>query len=103
MLLSGKNHHEVNGNSNANYYRLLLQSFSNIAETLLKNAERYPASPQAITDLELVKPFLGLFEILEIEKACYRSEEVTRIRQSCGELWDRAIEAVRSTNIEFGE
>ncbi|KIL85011.1 hypothetical protein FAVG1_11882 [Fusarium avenaceum] len=82
---------------------LLLQSFSNIAETLLKNAERYPASPQAITDLELVKPFLGLFEILETEKACYRSEEVRRIRRSCDELWDRATEAVRSMNIEFGE
>ncbi|KAM0317625.1 hypothetical protein ACHAPQ_010938 [Fusarium lateritium] len=82
---------------------LLLQSFSNIAETLLRNAERYPASPQAIPDLELVKPFLGLFEILEIEKACYRSEEVRRIRQSCGELWDKANETVYSMNVGFGE
>jgi hypothetical protein len=70
---------------------------------LLKNAERYPASPQAIRDLELVKPFLGLFEILENEKACYRSEEVRRIRQSCGGLWDRATEAVSLMNIGFDE
>lgn len=102
MLLFGKNH-IATGNANADYDRLLLQSFSNIAETLLKNAERYPASPQAITDLELVKPFLGLFEILETEKACYRSEEVRKIRRSCGELWDRATEAIRLMNIEFGE
>jgi hypothetical protein len=70
---------------------------------LLKNAERYPASPQAIRDLELVKPFLGLFEILETEKACYRSEEVRRIRQSCGELWDQATEAIHLMNVKFNE
>ncbi|KAM0342028.1 hypothetical protein ACHAPU_009756 [Fusarium lateritium] len=82
---------------------LLLQSFSNIVETLLKNVVRYPVAPQAIHDLDLVKPFIGLFEILESEKACHRSAEVRRIRTSCEELWGRATEAVESMSIDFGE
>ncbi|KAM0544849.1 hypothetical protein ACHAPJ_011594 [Fusarium lateritium] len=81
---------------------LLLQSFFNIAETLLKNVERLPSSPQALSDLHLVEPFLKLLNVLAAEeRECYRSEEAKSMRKSCGELWSRASEAVRSMNMEF--
>ncbi|KAF4966842.1 hypothetical protein FSARC_5521 [Fusarium sarcochroum] len=81
---------------------LLLQSFFNIVETLLKNVEEYPASPQALPDLNLVKPFLKLINVLASEeKTCYRSEEAKRMRKSSNELWSRASEAVQSMDMEF--
>lgn len=71
-------------------------------ETLLKNVEKHPESSQALSDLQTVKPFLRLLDVLAAEeKQGYHSEEAKRMHTSCVELWSKASEAIRLINIDF--
>ncbi|KAM5373886.1 hypothetical protein ACJZ2D_006715 [Fusarium nematophilum] len=76
---------------------LLLHPFFAAVSTLLENVVRYPESAQARSDLATVKPFLELLDILvDDERQCSRSEEVTRMHQVCRDLKGKAVEAVES-------
>ncbi|TPX06857.1 uncharacterized protein E0L32_002353 [Thyridium curvatum] len=70
---------------------LLLQPWYAISTVLLRNVLRYPASPQALSDILLVNPFLQLLKNLAgDERQCSRSEEAKRMYREGQDLSDQA-------------
>ncbi|KFA51649.1 hypothetical protein S40293_10128 [Stachybotrys chartarum IBT 40293] len=75
---------------------MLLHAFFVAASSMLYNLTQNPTSPNALSDLHLVKPFLRLLETLAREpRACSRSEELRRMHGTCNSLNNEAKKAVQ--------
>ncbi|KAH7130955.1 fungal-specific transcription factor domain-containing protein [Dactylonectria macrodidyma] len=79
---------------------LLLHAFFSTATTLLYNLLRYPTSPHATSDIDMLEPFMKLLEILvSYKRRCSQSEEAKRMYQTCMDLRIQVIEAIRSLDL----
>ena len=75
--------------------RMLLDAFYGAARSILHNSKQNPTSPNALSDLGLVEPFLGLLETLVLDSGTLsRSEELVRMRRTCSVLNDEAKAAI---------
>jgi hypothetical protein len=75
---------------------MLLHAFFAAASSLLYNLTKYPMSPNAVSDLDLVEPFLRLLETLARDPSTLsQSEELGRMRRTCNSLNFEAKEAVQ--------
>ncbi|UKZ80980.1 hypothetical protein TrVFT333_008746 [Trichoderma virens FT-333] len=75
---------------------MLLHAFFAAASSMLYNLTQNPMSPNAISDLDLVEPFLRLLETLARDPSTLsRSEELVRMRRTCNSLNLEAKEAVQ--------
>lgn len=71
---------------------MLLHAFFAAASSMLYHLTQNPTSPNALSDLHLVKPFLRLLEILARDSRAFsRSEELGRMHS----LHDEAKKAVQ--------
>lgn len=75
---------------------MLLHAFFAAASSMLYNLTQNPMSPNAISDLDLVEPFLRLLETLARDpRTLSQSEELVRMRRTCNSLNLEAKEAVQ--------
>lgn len=75
---------------------MLLHAFFGAASSMLYNLTQNPMSPNAISDLHLVEPFLRLLETLARDPSTpSQSEELVRMRHTCSSLNLEAKEAVQ--------
>lgn len=75
---------------------MLLHAFFAAASSMLYNLTQNPTSPNALSDLHLVKPFLRLLETLTRDpRTSSRSEELRRMHQTCNSLNNEANKAVQ--------
>ncbi|KAH8131270.1 fungal-specific transcription factor domain-containing protein [Trichoderma asperelloides] len=75
---------------------MLLHAFFAAASSMLYNLTQNPTSPNAVSDLDLVEPFLRLLEILARDpNTLSQSEELVRMRRTCNSLNLEAKEAVQ--------
>lgn len=75
---------------------MLLQAFFAAASSILYNLTQQPMSPNAISDLDLVEPFLRLLETLARDPStASQYEELVRMRRTCNSLNLEAKEAVQ--------
>ncbi|KAF4464532.1 fungal specific transcription factor domain-containing [Fusarium albosuccineum] len=75
---------------------ILLHPFFASVTTLLEHVISYPTSPHAQSDIQIVKPYIRLLEVLASEKrTCYKSVESKRMHQACTELVGRAEQATQ--------
>ncbi|KPM42195.1 hypothetical protein AK830_g4308 [Neonectria ditissima] len=75
---------------------MLLHAFFAAASSMLYNLTQNPTSPNALSDLHLVKPFLRLLETLAGDpRTRSRSEELGRMHQTCSSLNNEAKKAVQ--------
>ncbi|KAL6861976.1 fungal-specific transcription factor domain-containing protein [Trichoderma novae-zelandiae] len=75
---------------------MLLHAFFAAASSMLYNLTQNPMSPNAISDLHLVEPFLRLLETLARDPSTLsQSEELVRMRRTCNSLNLEAKEAVQ--------
>ncbi|TFB01689.1 hypothetical protein CCMA1212_006299 [Trichoderma ghanense] len=81
---------------------MLLHAFFAAASSMLHNLTQNPMSPDAISDLDLVKPFLRLLETLARDPSTLsQSEELVRMRRTCNSLNLEAKEAVELFSSRF--
>lgn len=77
----------------------MLHPFFAAVTLLLENVLRYPASPNAQSDLNVVEPYLRLLDTLVGEGGqCSRSEEADRMSRVCNDLYDKGKVAVQDAN-----
>ena len=75
---------------------MLLHAFFAAASSILYNITWNPTSPEAHSDLHLVKPFLHLLETLARDQSTYsQSEESRRMNHVCNNLNNKAKEAIQ--------
>lgn len=75
---------------------MLLHAFFAAASSMLHNLTQNPMSPNAVSDLDLVEPFLRLLETLARDPSILsQSEELVRMRRTCNSLNLEAKEAVQ--------
>ncbi|KAL7944561.1 fungal-specific transcription factor domain-containing protein [Trichoderma barbatum] len=75
---------------------MLLHAFFAAASSMLYNLTQNPMSPNAISDLDLVEPFLRLLETLARDPSTLsHSEQLMRMRRTCNSLSLEAKEAVQ--------
>lgn len=75
---------------------MLLHAFFAAASSMLYNLTQNPMSPNAISDLDLVDPFLRLLETLAGDPTTLSlSEELARMHRTCNSLNFEAKEAVQ--------
>ncbi|RFU72800.1 fungal specific transcription factor domain-containing [Trichoderma arundinaceum] len=75
---------------------MLLHAFFAAASSMLYNLTQNPMSPNAISDLDLVEPFLRLLETLARGPSTLsQSDELVRMHHTCNNLNLKAKEAVR--------
>ncbi|UKZ94145.1 uncharacterized protein TrAFT101_009031 [Trichoderma asperellum] len=75
---------------------MLLHAFFAAASSMLYNLTQNPMSPNAVSDLDLVEPFLRLLETLASDPSILsQSEELVRMRRTCNSLNLEAKEAVQ--------
>ncbi|UKZ68401.1 uncharacterized protein TrAtP1_009439 [Trichoderma atroviride] len=75
---------------------MLLHAFFAAASSMLYNLTQNPMSPDAISDLDLVEPFLRLLETLARDpRTLSQSDELVRMRRTCNSLNLEAKEAVQ--------
>lgn len=75
---------------------MLLHAFFAAASSMLYNLTQNPTSPNALSDLHLVKPFLRLLETLTRDpRTRSRSEELGRMHRTCNSLNNEAKKAVQ--------
>ncbi|KAH7126542.1 fungal-specific transcription factor domain-containing protein [Dactylonectria estremocensis] len=75
---------------------MLLHAFFAAASSMLYNLTQNPMSPNALSDLHLVKPFLRLLETLVKDpRTASRSEELRRMHRTCNSLNNEAKKAVQ--------
>ncbi|KAL7919888.1 fungal-specific transcription factor domain-containing protein [Trichoderma austrokoningii] len=75
---------------------MLLHAFFAAASSMLYNLTQNPMSPNAISDLGLVEPFLRLLETLARDPSTVsQSQELVRMRHTCNSLNLEAKEAVQ--------
>lgn len=75
---------------------MLLQAFFAAASSMLYNLTQNPTAPNAISDLDLVEPFLCLLERLARDPStASHSEELVRMLRTCNSLNLEAKEAVQ--------
>ncbi|KAF6824011.1 fungal specific transcription factor domain-containing protein [Colletotrichum plurivorum] len=83
---------------------MLLHSFFAAASRILHNLTQNPTSPNALSDLHLLKPFLCLLETLAKDPRTYsRSEELRRMHRTCNDLHNEAHKAVHLFSLESTE
>ncbi|KAF7561918.1 hypothetical protein G7046_g2229 [Stylonectria norvegica] len=81
------------------YVWILLQPFFAAVTVLLQNVVRNPIAQNAQSDLQIVKPFLRLIEMLaNDQRVCSASGESEKIHEFCEELHSRATKAVDFVN-----
>lgn len=74
---------------------MLIHAFFAAASSVLYSLTQNPMSPNAISDLALVKPFLRLLETLAGDPSTVsQSDELVRMRITCNRLNNDTIEAV---------
>lgn len=75
---------------------MVIHAFFAAASSVLSSLAQNPMSPNASSDLALVKPFLRLLETLtESSSLLSHSEELVRMRATCNRLNNEAKEAVQ--------
>lgn len=75
---------------------MLLHAFFAAASSMLYNLTQNPTSPNALSDLHLVKPFLRLLETLTRDpRARSGSEELRRMHGTCNNLNNEAEKAIQ--------
>lgn len=84
---------------NSNQIRAVLYIFVTAATTLLKTIVHDPANPIALSDLQLIEPFLTLLDVLAKSEKGRQSERIGGMHRSCMELFERANLAVESANL----
>lgn len=84
---------------NSNQIRAVLYILVTAATTLLKTVVHDPSNPIALSDLQLIEPFLTLLGVLAKSDKGRQSERIGGMHRSCMELFERANIAVESTNL----
>lgn len=80
---------------------MLLHAFFAAASSMLHNLTHNPVSPNAISDLNLIEPFLRLLETLSRDpNTISQSKELVQMHHTCNSLNLKAKEAVQHFNSE---
>jgi hypothetical protein len=75
---------------------MLLHAFLSATSSVLYSLLQGPASPNALTDLHLVDPFLRLLETLATDPTeASRSEEIKKMHEHCRRLYNEAERAIQ--------
>lgn len=83
---------------------MLLHAFFAAASGMLYNLTQNPASANAVSDLDLVQPFLRLLVTLVRDpRPCSQSEELGRMHRICSSLNYEANKAVQLSTLRSTE